>query len=114
MWVFIRDPPLPEDHHSSIMEGARVNAGKLWTAMKSFAVFMLIIQCYGNQALASLLNPANNSIASISKPTSIQNGLGSVIGNMTLVAGIWTFRRYFMATSWRVTLFMSQFLLGIT
>jgi hypothetical protein len=113
MWVWIRDPPPPEDHEVSIVQGARVNAGKLWTAMQSFAVFMLIIQCYGNQAVASLMNPANNAIASISKPTSIQNGVGSVIANGSLVAGIWCFRKYFMATSWRVTLFMSQFFLAV-
>merc|ERR1712203_1299821 len=113
MWAWIRDPPVPEDHHSSICEGARVNAGKVWTAMKSFAVFMLILQCYGNQAVASLMNPANNSVNSISKPTSIQTGLGSVIGNSSLVFGIWIFRKYFMATSWRITLFMSQFFLAL-
>jgi len=81
--------------------------------MKSFAVFMLILQCYGNQAVASLMNPANNSVNSISKPTSIQTGLGSVIGNGSLVFGIWIFRKYFMATSWRITLFMSQFFLAL-
>lgn len=113
MWIWIRDPPPAEEHHSSICTGARVNAGKVWTAMKSFAVFMLIIQCYGNQAIASLLNPANNSIASISKPTAIQNGLGQVIANSCLVAGVWIFRKYFIATSWRVTLFLSQFFLAL-
>eukprot|EP00928_Gymnodinium_smaydae_P052761 TRINITY_DN36930_c0_g1_i1.p1 TRINITY_DN36930_c0_g1~~TRINITY_DN36930_c0_g1_i1.p1 ORF type:complete len:559 (-),score=80.89 TRINITY_DN36930_c0_g1_i1:284-1768(-) len=113
MWIWIRDPPTPEDHHHSFCEGARVHAGMLWKAMKSFAVFMLICQCYGNQAIASLMNPANNGIASISKPTSIQNGVGAVLGNACMVSGIWIFRKYFMATSWRVTLFMSQFFLAI-
>jgi hypothetical protein len=113
MWIWIRDPPTPEGHHVSFCKGAKEHGSKLWTAMKSFAVFMLIIQCYGNQAIASLMNPANNSIASISKPTSIQNGIGSILGTGSLVAGIWVFRKFFMATSWRITLFMSQFFLAI-
>jgi len=113
MWIWIRDPPLPEDHHESICQGARVNAGKVWTALKSFAVFMLIIQCYGNMALANLINPASNAITSISKPTNIQNGIGTVLGNVSMVAGIWVFRKFFMASSWRVTMFMSQFFLAV-
>jgi hypothetical protein len=32
MWLWIRDPPAPEDHHANICEGARVHDGKLWTA----------------------------------------------------------------------------------
>jgi len=114
MWVWIRDPPLPEDHHANICEGVRVNAGKLWTALKSFAVFMLIIQCYGTNALANLMNPASNAITSISKPTSIQTGIGAVLGNACMVVGVWMFRKFFMATSWRITLFMSQFFLALT
>jgi len=114
MWIWIRDPPVPEDHHESICQGARVNAGRVWTAMKSFAVFMLIVQCYGTQAVANLINPASNAVVSISKPTSIQNGLGAVLGNFCMVVGIGIFRKYFMATSWRVTLFMSQFFLAVT
>jgi len=109
MWLWVRDPPVPEDHPKSICEGARVNFGGVWKALKSFAVFMLIIQCYGNQALASLMNPANNAVASISKPTNIQTGIGAVLGNVCMVAGIWIFRKYFMSTSWRITLFMTQF-----
>jgi len=114
MWVFLRDPPAPEDHHENICQGARVNAGKLWTAMKSFAVFMLIIQCYGTQALANLMNPATNGVASIAKPTNIQTGIGAVLGNLSLVAGVWIFRRFLMAKSWRSTLFMSEFFLAVT
>jgi len=114
MWLWIRDPPAPEDHHANIWEGARVNAGRVWTAMKSFAVFMLIIQCYGNNAIANLMNPANNGIASISKPTNIQTGIGSVVGNLSLMMGVWAFRKFFMATSWRVTLFVSQFFIALT
>jgi len=65
-------------------------------------------------SIANLMSPANNGIASISKPTNIQTGIGGVIGNMCLMAGVWTFRKYFMATSWRVTLFMSQFFLALS
>jgi hypothetical protein len=114
MWIWIRDPPPPEDHHTSICEGAKVNAGKLWVALKSFAVFMLIVQCYGTQSLANLMNPANNGIASISKPTNIQTGIGAVLGNLSLLGGVWFFRRFLMATSWRSTLFMSEFMLAVT
>jgi len=113
MWVWVRDPPVPEDHPASICEGARVNFGGVWKALKSFAVFMLIVQCYGNQALANLMNPANNAVASISKPTNIQTGIGAVLGNFCMVAGIWIFRKFFMATSWRITLFMSEFFLAV-
>ena len=109
MWLWIRDPPAPEDHHANICEGARVHDGKLWTAMKSFAVFMPLIQCYGTQAISNLMSPANNGIASISKPTNIQTGIGSVLGNLSLMTGVWVFRQFFLATSWRVTLFMSVF-----
>lgn len=91
-----------------------MNAGKVWTALKSFAVFMLIIQCYGTNAMANLMNPASNAITSISKPTSIQTGIGAVLGNLCMVVGVWMFRKFFMATSWRVTLFMSEFFLALT
>jgi len=114
MCLWIKDPPAPQHQHTSILAGARDHATKTWTAMKSFAVFMLIVQCYGTQSIANLMNPATNAIASISKPTNIQTGIGGIIGNLSLMSGVWAFRKFFMATNWRVTLFMSQFFLALS
>lgn len=114
MWIWLRDPPIPEEHQGKGKCEIAKEAGKhVWTAMKSFAVFMLLLQCYGIQALANLMNPANQAIASISKPTTIQTGIGAVIGNLSLVLGIWIFKRFFLKTNWRSTLFMSEFFLAL-
>merc|ERR1711957_119834 len=55
-----------------------------------------------------------NGVASIAKPTNIQTGIGAGLGNLSLVAGVWIFRRFLMAKSWRSTLFMSEFFLAVT
>lgn len=107
MWVWIRDPPVAQ-RPEPICQEARSAASHVWTAMKSYAVFMLLVNCVGTNGFANMMNPANQGVASISKPTNIQTGIGSVLGNMCLTLGVWMFRRFFLNTNWRVTLVMTQ------
>merc|ERR1719498_2241498 len=89
MCVFLRDPPV--DHHEPICKEARSALTNIWSALKSFAVFMLLIQCVGSTGISSMQNPANQGVASISKPTNIQSGIGAVLGNVCMTAGVWVF-----------------------
>jgi hypothetical protein len=107
MWMWLKDPPTPE-HHESGCAGFKTAGGRIWTAMKSFAIFMLLIQSVGIQAVASMINPANSEIASIAKPTNIQSGIGAFLGNLLFVGGVWVFRKFFLHRNWRFTLFMTQ------
>lgn len=107
MWLWLKDPPTPENHESGCA-GFRTAGQRIWTALKSFAIFMLLIQAVGIQAVASMINPANNEIASIAKPTNIQSGIGAFLGNLLFVAGVWVFRKFFLQKNWRFTLFMTQ------
>lgn len=107
MWIWLKDPPAPE-HHETGCAGFRTAGTRIWTALKSFAIFMLLIQAVGIQAVASMINPANNEIASIAKPTNIQSGIGAFLGNLLFVGGVWVFRKFFLQKNWRFTLFMTQ------
>merc|ERR1712070_314400 len=63
MWVWLKDPPMPENHESGCL-GFRTAGGRIWNALKSYAVFMLLVQAVGIQAIAQMINPANSEIAS--------------------------------------------------
>merc|ERR1712224_52580 len=112
MWLWLKDPPTPPGHEHGC-QGFKTAGTRIWTALKSFAIFMLLIQCYGIMSVASLVNPANSQIGSIARPTNIQNGLGAFIGNLCFVGGVWIFRKFFLHRSWRSIMLMTQTLLSI-
>jgi len=112
MVLWLKDPPTPHGHESGC-QGFKTAGTRMWTALKSFAIFMLLVQCYGMMSVASLVNPANSQIGSIARPTNIQNGMGAFIGNLCFVLGVWIFRKFFLNKSWRSILFMTQSLVAI-
>merc|ERR1719356_994621 len=46
MWMFLKDPP-PAEEHQRGLKGMYDSMGRVWTALKSYAVFMLLIQMVG-------------------------------------------------------------------
>jgi len=112
MWVWLKDPPTPE-HHESGCDGFRTAGKRIWAALKSYAIFMLLIQAVGIQAIASMINPANNQIASLAKPTNIQSGIGALLGALLFVGGVWVFRKLFLHRNWRQTLCMTQSMMAL-
>jgi hypothetical protein len=112
MWVWLKDPP-PTAMHKKGCAGMKEATGRVWIAMKSFAVLMLLINCYGINGVAAMVNPANGNIQSICGPSNIQLGIGAFIGNLFFVIGVWIFRTVFMTKNWRFTLFMTQALTAL-
>lgn len=112
MWVWLKDPP-PTAMHKKGCAGMKEATGRVWIAMKSFAVLMLLINCYGINGVAAMVNPANANIQSICGPSNIQLGIGAFIGNLFFVIGVWIFRTVFMTKNWRFTLFMTQALTAL-
>lgn len=113
MWLWLKDPPAPPGHEYGICAGFKSAGGRFWTAMQSFAIFMLLIQAFGIQAIASMINPANSQIGSLAAPSNVQSGLGAFLGNVLFVAGVSVFRKFFLNKNWRFTLFMSQSLVAL-
>lgn len=107
MWLWLKDPPVNEEHERGC-RGLKVAFQRLWVAMKSYAVFNLLIMSVGIYGLAGMVNPANSPIAAIAQPSNIQSGIGAFLGNLFFVVGVWIFRKFFMAKNWRFTLFMTQ------
>jgi len=112
MWLWLKDPPVTEEHPRGCA-GLGHAFTRLWQAMKSYAVFNLLIMSVGIYGLAGMVNPANSPIAAIAAPTNIQSGLGAFVGNLFFVVGVWIFRKWFMARNWRFTLFMTQAFVAI-
>jgi len=112
MLLFLKDPPAPENHESGC-EGFRTAGSRIWSALKSYAIFNLLIYSVGIMGIASMLNPATNQVASIASPSTIQVGLGVLLGNVLFVGGVWLFRKFFLHTNWRVTLFLTQALIAL-
>jgi len=109
---WLKDPP-PTGDHKKGCEGVKDAFNHLWLAMKSFAIFMLLIECYGINGIASMINPANGNIQNICAPNNIQLGIGAFIGNVFFVIGVWIFRAVFMNKNWRFTLFLTQVLTAV-
>jgi hypothetical protein len=107
MWLWLKDPPVAVEHERGC-RGLKVAFQRLWVAMKSYAVFNLLVMSVGIYGLAGMVNPANSPIAAIAQPTNIQSGIGAFLGNLFFVVGVWIFRKFFMAKNWRFTLFMTQ------
>jgi len=84
----------------------------VWVMMKTKVMFFLIVFALGNMAVASLLNPGANIIAYIAGPSTLQNSIGSLAGNLMFLIGVVLFRRYFMNRNWRVTFVWTALLLA--
>jgi len=111
MWMWLKDPPVVE-HHERGLKGMSDSFGKIWTALKSYAMFMLLIQNTGIQGIAAMLNPATQPIAMIARPSSLQNAGGAFGGNFLFVLGVFLFRRYLLNYNWRITLIWTYALMS--
>lgn len=113
MWMWLKDPPPAELDHPRGCSGLGHSLGRTWTAMKSYAVFMLIIQNVGIQGIAGMLNPALAPIAMIANASNFESSLGVFLGNAAFVAGVWLFRKYLIAYNWRFTLIWTHGLISV-
>jgi len=108
MVYFLEDPPKEiEEHHSlkTVFE-------TLWTVMKTKVMFCLIMFGIMSTAICSLLNPGMNVIANIVAPSTFQVSVGTFIGNMLFLVGVWIFRTYCMNKNWRITFIWTAMLLA--
>lgn len=100
MIFWLKDPPKDENavHHSTMQIIAT-----LWDLMKTKVMFLLIVGMLANMSIASLINPAQNVVQQIVKPSSLNQGVGSMFGNVIFLIGVWFFRTYLMDRNWRWT-----------
>lgn len=112
MWLWLKDPPQAEEHPRGVA-GLGMSLGRTWTAMKSYAVFMLLVQNLGIQGISGMQNPALNLIAMVANPSNFQSSLGVFLGNATFVVGVWLFRKYLIAYNWRITLIWTHGMISI-
>lgn len=109
MAVLLKDPvPIEQEEHS-IGSFAKT----MWLVMKTKVMLYLIVFALGNMAVASLLNPAQNVIAYIAAPSTLQNSVGTFAGNAMFLLGVLIFRRYFINYNWRVTFVWTTLLLAL-
>mmetsp|Transcript_25489 Transcript_25489/g.57916 ORF Transcript_25489/g.57916 Transcript_25489/m.57916 type:complete len:609 (-) Transcript_25489:38-1864(-) len=110
MVLLLKDPPqLADSQHLHMKDSLAL----MWQVMKTKVMLFLIVFALGNMAMASLLNPAANVIAYIAGPSTLQNSLGTLLGNAWFLLGVWIFRRYFMHRNWRVTFIWTTILLAL-
>lgn len=102
MWVFLKDPPQSTDHPTGF-KGLGDSCVRMWTAMKSFAFFMLILYASGMNAIGGMGNPANGLIATMASPSNFCNSIGVLFGNTSFVLAIFVFKKYLMHVNWRLT-----------
>lgn len=112
MWMFLKDPPAAEDHPRGCA-GLAHSFGRIWQALKSYAIFMLLIQMVGIQGISGLQNPALQDIAMIASPSNFQSSLGCSIGNLMFVVGVWLFRKYLLTYNWRLTLIWTHAMISV-
>lgn len=112
MWMFLQDPPAAEDHPRGCA-GLVHSLGRIWQALKSYAIFMLLIQMVGIQGISGMQNPALQPIAMVASPSNFQSSLGCTIGNMMFVGGVWLFRRYLLTYNWRLTLIWTHAIISV-
>lgn len=100
MILWLKDPPRDETkaHHST-----KEIVAELWDLMKSKVMLFLIVGMLLNMAIASLINPAQNVMQQIVKPSSLNQGVGSMFGNVIFLVGVWIFRTFLMDRNWRFT-----------
>lgn len=110
MVFWLKDPPKDENqvHHSTMQI-----IGTLWDLMKTKVMFLLIVGMLGNMAVASLINPAQNIMQQIVQPSSLNQGLGSMFGNIIFLVGVWFFRTYLMDRNWRYTFVATGVILAL-
>jgi len=110
MIFWLKDPPKDENqvHHSTMQILAT-----LWELMKTKVMFLLIVGMLLNMAVASLINPAQNVMQQIVKPSSLNNGVGSMFGNVIFLVGVWFFRTYLMDRNWRYTFVATGVILAL-
>lgn len=96
-----------EEHHN-----LGVVVKTLWTVMKTRVIFSLVMFGIGSIAVASLQNPALNIIAFIATPSTFQLSMGTMMGNILFLIGVWLFRSHFMNRNWRVTFIWTGSLLA--
>jgi hypothetical protein len=110
MIFWLKDPPREEDkaHHSTseIMK-------KLWELMKTKVMLFLICGSLLNMAIASLTNPAQNIMQQIVNPSSLNQGVGSMFGNVIFLIGVWIFRTFLMDRNWRYTFVATGLILAL-
>jgi hypothetical protein len=100
MVFWLKDPPRDETkaHHST-----KEIVAELWELMKTKVMLYLIVGMLLNMAVASLINPAQNVMQQIVKPSSLNQGVGSMFGNIIFLVGVWIFRTFLMDRNWRYT-----------
>lgn len=108
MAFLLQDPPRDAEIHHSC--GTVINT--LWTVMKTRVMFSLIVFCVTSTAVSSLQNPALNIIANIAAPSTFQLSIGTLIGNILFLLGVWTFRAFFINRNWRLTFIWTALLLA--
>merc|ERR1712227_272719 len=105
---WIRDPPKQNvEEHPKCGSVAR----ELWGTLKTKVVLFLVIQNVGSVGIAGMGNPAGNIIASIAAPSTFQVSVGSSVGMMFFLVGVWIFRTWFMNRNWRFTFVWTEILL---
>jgi len=108
MVFLLQDPPRDlEQHHS-----CKTVLTTLWSVMKTRVMFSLIIFCVTSTAIASLQNPALNIIANIAAPSTFQLSIGTLLGNLLFLLGVWIFRSFFINRNWRLTFIWTALLLA--
>ncbi|CAE8637009.1 unnamed protein product [Polarella glacialis] len=108
MVCLLKDPPaqVAEEHHT-----LQTVISTLWTVVQTKVMLCLIVFGIGSISVASLTNPAANIIAFIATPSTLQISLGTLVGNLLFLSGVWLFRKYFMNTNWRMTFIWTALLL---
>jgi len=109
MIILLQDPPQQAVESHSASEVMSV----MWKVMQTKVMFFLITFALGNMAIASLLNPAQNIIAFIAAPSTLQNSVGTLAGNAMFLLGVFLFRKFFMTRNWRMTFVWTTFLLAL-
>lgn len=81
--------------------------------MKTKVLLCLIVWNLGAMAFASMQNPAMNIISSIAAPSTLQSGLGAVVGNSMFVLGVWAYRTFWLNSNWRITFLWTTLLTSL-
>jgi hypothetical protein len=110
MVFWLKDPPRDETkaHHST-----KEIVTELWELMKTKVMLFLIVGMLLNMAVASLINPAQNVMQQIVKPSSLNQGVGSMFGNVIFLVGVWIFRTYLMDRNWRYTFIATGLIMAL-
>jgi len=110
MLFLLEDPPRDlEVHHSC---GTAVKT--MWSVMKTKVMTCLIVFCVMSTGVASLQNPGLNVIATIAAPSTFQISVGTLLGNLLFLVGVWVFRTYFINRNWRITFVWTALLIALT